>query len=1423
MHKDKIYRAGIDVGSTTAKIAIIDKDNNLIFSRYQRHSAKIVETVENFLIALRDQEKNCLLNVCLTGSAGLGLSTKLDIPFVQEVICTNKVIMEKYPRTRTVIDIGGEDSKMIFINKNKPPDIRMNGACAGGTGAFIDQIASLLNLTLPQLNDLAQNHESVYPIASRCGVFAKTDVQNLLSRNIPRADIATSVFHAVAIQCINTLARGFDIKPKILLCGGVFAFLPELVHSFLKVLNIPVSDRITPERPELLPALGAALYNRNKKNSPFLSITEIIDKLKNKKHIKIFNQNRISALFKNNDEFISWEKENTRIKIQKQSLKEYKDNQCFLGIDSGSTTTKIVVIGNDKKILFNWYQNNNGTPIKTLVQGLQIFKTKIQKDNPNLKIVKTAIAGYGEDLIKTAFGIDKGIVETIAHYEAAKHIEPRVSFILDIGGQDMKALFITNGIINRIEINEACSSGCGSFIETFADSLNFSVEEFGKMACQAENPCDLGSRCTVFMNSRVKQALRENASIEEISAGLSYSVIKNCLFKVLKLNNMSSLGDHIVLQGGTFKNPSIIRALEKLSGKDIKCSDIPELMGAFGAALIAYKAYQNNPHQVTNFMDLNNLAKVKNYTTKQIHCKGCENNCAITIFIFPNKKKFFSGNKCTKFYNTHEQKRKKGFNFPEFKIGLLFDRAVQHINNPVFTMGIPRCLNIYENFPFWHTLFTQCNIDVKLSSPSTMQIYEKGMGTIMSDSICFPAKLTHGHIYNLAEQKVDRIFYPIVIYENKEFNNAANSFNCPIVSSYADVIASAVNPDKQFNIPLDKPVVSFHNINLLKKTCMVYLKQFKIKTKTINKAFAKALLAQQEYKNKIRTKAEQLIAKAKNNNTILIIIAGRPYHIDPLINHKIPEILSDFEIDTITEDAIVSSKNLSGDIQVITQWSYPNRLYNAAQFLTKQKNNFQLIQINSFGCGPDAIVADEVKEILNTRGKNHTLIKVDEISSIGSVKLRLRSMFTSLEMLKGRQENKIIPRLPIPKFDKKDKHRTILAPFFAEDYSPYLPAIFANAGYEFVILPKPNHDSVEMGLRYSNHDICYPATLVIGDIIKALKSQKYKNSEIAIGITQTGGQCRATSYLSLIRKAMNAAGFNDIPIISVTAAHGLVDQPGFEINWLKMTKILFLSTMFADCIAKMYYTTIVREVHKGETDNLRKYYINKVIPHIKTNNYSEIYKLLTQAVNDFNNIEIIEKTLPKIGIVGEIYIKYNHFGNQHLADFLIKHEIEPIFPPIIDFFTQDLVNYKINIESKIRNRKISDILGYPLELFLNKYHKKIETIFSKFKFYTPFYNINTIAEKACKVLSMTNQFGEGWLVAGEIGCLADQGINYVVSLQPFGCIANHIISKGIETKIKAIFPDMNLLFLDFDAGASEVNIQNRLHFMIENAKSLEQT
>ncbi len=1414
MNQAGVYRAGLDIGSTTAKIVVLDENDRIVFSDYQRHHAQVYTVALEFFRQIMEKDARCRLDLKLTGSAALGTSQKTALPFVQEVVAAHTVVQKKYSGIRTAMDIGGEDSKVIFFEPGKPPDIRMNGSCAGGTGSFIDQMATLLDITPFQLNDLAKDHEHIYPVASRCGVFAKTDVQNMFSRNIPHSDIAASVFHAVAVQCVNSLARGVQIQPKILLCGGVFTFLPELVNMVLKVLNLSRADMVMPEHSELIPAMGAALFDRYPGTA--IPVADLIDLFAGHQDQNSKENHRMAPLFDNRQQFSDWKKNAGVVPVLFCDLKDYPSGRCFLGVDSGSTTTKIVVIGENQEILFHWYENNSGNSARTVAKGLKAFREVVNKSRPDLEIAYAAVTGYGEDLIRAAFNMDMGIVETIAHYTAARFVDPEVSFILDIGGQDMKAIFIENGVISRIEVNEACSSGCGSFLQTLAGSLNHSIQHFADLACRASAPCDLGTRCTVFMNSKIKQALRENATIADISAGLSYSVVKNCLFKVLKLHNMDEIGSHVVLQGGTFKNPSIVRALEKLTGHPMQMTQIPELMGAFGAALSAKDAFFDKEQPVSGFPRLADLDQAEQFQTGQVHCKGCENTCRVTRFDFANGKTFFAGNRCEKYFHAKGTQRSKGFDFVAYKTDLMFNRECSPHTSPRLTLGIPRSLNTYENFVFWHTLFTKCAFNICLSSPSTVQMSEKGLGTVMSDNICFPAKLVHGHIWDLAEQKVDRIFYPVVVYEKNEFDAAANAYNCPIVSSYADVVDSAIDPEKRFRIPLDRVPVNFNDPVLLKKACIRYLKQFGVPDSASSRAVDAALAEHSRFKHQLVLKAGQIVQAAKTQNRLLIVLAGRPYHLDGLVNHKIPDILTGLGVDMITEDCIPKGDRLLEDVHVVTQWSYPNRIYAAAKWVAEQPDTVQMVQLNSFGCGPDAVVIDEVRDILKTRQKNHTLVKVDEISNPGSVRLRLRSMVESLAAATPGKKGTPIARKPFPRFRKSDKQRIIWAPFFAADYSPYLPAVFKTAGYEFKILPEPDKASVELGLQYASNDICYPGTIVIGDIVKALKKERYHPDHIAIGITQTGGQCRASNYLSLIRKAMVNAGFEEIPIISVTSSGGLIDQPGFKINWLMKIKLMYVCTMFADCIAKMYYAVAPREKIKGRSQKIRQHYMQAVQNKILSRNYAGIFALLKTAVNDFNQIPVHKKAYPKMGVVGEIYAKYNYFANQDLVHWLIDQGIEPVLPPIVDYFIQDLVNYRENIKAGIRRRKLTDLLGKPIEWLIHSYHQKIAAIFSGFKFAIPFDDIHQVAQRASQMLSMTNQFGEGWLISGEIASFARQNIFHVISVQPFGCIANHIVSKGVENRIKALYPSMNLFHLDFDAGMSEANVRNRLHFMIEH-------
>ncbi|MCQ2607812.1 MAG: acyl-CoA dehydratase activase [Bacteroidales bacterium] len=1410
---------GIDIGSTTAK-AVATKNGSIVFTTYQRHNTRIKESVLAILDQIKQkfpEEKN--VKICLTGSAAMGIAEQQNLPFIQEVIAASEVIQKNYSNVRTLVDIGGEDAKIIFYEEGKSPDIRMNGSCAGGTGAFIDQIATLLNVETQELNSLAEQSTQIYTIASRCGVFAKTDVQNLIARKVPITDIAASCFHAVALQVINALSRGIDIEPNVLFIGGPLTYIPALQNMLRKLVNCTEENAFTPENSQLFPAWGSAIAAEN--DEKVFTIDDIYQRIENSSNI--VTKNRLEALFANNQELQNWNEHRKIVPIPEKTV-EFGQNSIdvFLGIDSGSTTTKVVLLDKDGNLIASNYDTNKGNPILAVINGLEACCKNLQCSSIN--IIRSAVTGYGEDLIRAAFNMDEGIVETIAHTTAAKKIEPNVSFILDIGGQDMKAIFIKNGAIQNVEINEACSSGCGSFIQNFAQTLNHTAESFGKLACCAPNPCDLGSRCTVFMNSQVKQALREGADTSEIAAGLAYSVIKNALFKVLQIKNMDVLGEKILVQGGTFKNPSIFRAMEKLTGKEIYSSNKPELMGALGAAYFAQTCYKNN--QVpSSFIGYENRQDALSYTTRQINCRGCANNCIVTKFTFNNNAVHYSGNKCEKVFTSKGNTTERGENLYDFKYELLFNRDTNALNDVKnIKIGIPRILGMYSNFPFWNTLFTHSGIDVVLSDESTTKIYEKGQGTIMADNICFPAKLAHGHIFNLVDKNVDRIFYPLAIYEENEFKESKNSYNCPVVSSYSEVLDCAIPPEKRNKIPFDKPVITFRDEKLLKKSCWTYLKQFGISARTFENAFDEALREQKRYREQYKKKGFRILERAKQENRPIVMLAARPYHTDHLVHQKTSQILSELGASVVTEEIVTNIQGVSlTDYLHVAQWNYPNRIMHAAQWVIhNDEYNIHFVQMNSFGCGPDSFLSDEIKEYFEQAKKSYTFIRVDEINSTGSMRLRLRSLIETIKL--GENESKefgdrIIKKTPA--FKENDKKRKILAPFFTKFVSPLIPPIFEYLGYDMETLPMSDKESVNIGLACSNNEICFPATLVIGDIIKALKSGKYDLDNTAVIMTQTGGQCRASNYLALIRRAILNNGITNVPVLSF-ATGGTQDneQPGFEVAWTKVVKLILAAALFSDNISRMHYATIVREKEVGGTEKLTNSYLENAAELIRHNDHVGVLKLLKRAVEDYNAMAKDNCPRPQVGIVGEIYLKYNAYANMHVADWLISQGIEPRFPDLMDFFTQEFINLKINTKHNLRTTSLgTKLFADFLQLRYDRFEKKVEKIASKFKYYREKHSIKQEAENAEKIISLVNQFGEGWLIPAEIVSFSQEGVNNVVSLQPFGCIANHIISKGIEKKIKSLYPKTSLLFLDFDGNTSEANVFNRLHFLAQNAKN----
>ena len=1394
------YKIGIDVGSTTAKMVILDTNDTLVFSRYERHNTHPGSLLATFFEEAQRTLGDIEASAIVTGSIGMGFAEKLQVPFMQEVSAATQYTRYRYPKASALIDIGGEDAKIVFFDQHST-DLRMNGNCAGGTGAFIDQMAVLLGVETEQLDALAHEAKQIHPIAARCGVFSKTDIQNLMSRNVPKEDITASIFHAVAVQTIVTLARGHNIIAPILLCGGPLTFIPSLRKAFADYLHLKESDFILPPNGNLLPALGCAISVEGK-GARSLSAWKL---LMEQPSLSWHKESSLPQLFESESAHEAWNKAKSCYEIPHKELQGGVQD-AVIGIDSGSTTTKMVVTDLQGNILYTYYAPNNGNPVDAASKAFVALQEYCTARDTQLEVHGTCSTGYGEELIKAAFGLHTSIIETIAHYKAARRLIPDVSFILDIGGQDMKAIFVEKNAITRMELNEACSSGCGSFIETFARTLGYSVADFAHMACTAPAPCDLGTRCTVFMNSKVKQVLREGASIADIAAGLSYSVIKNCLYKVLKIKDSRELGKHIVVQGGTLRNDAIVRAFERLTDTNVARSNHPELMGAYGCALTAIEK-RHAAQGLHNYLDN------AGFTTRLMQCKGCENHCTVCRYTFDNGNTYYSGNKCETIFSNKGHDAVKGENIYDIKYRLLFDnRHSSPSHQPGLPkIGIPRALNMYEDYPFWHTLFTACGIEVILSDASTFSKYEEALPTVMSDNICFPAKLAHSHIRNLIEKGVDRIFMPYVVYERKDDTRTSNAYNCPIVSGYSDVIRNAMSPD----VPIDSPAITFADDTLLARQCIDYLLHLGISRDTAHKAFIEAQKAQKEYTTQIQQEARRIFDTSRRNHRITIVLAGRPYHTDPLIQHKISGMIAELGANVISDDIVRGDNDTPiGESYLVQQWSYINRILKAAAWTAQQGDDVHFVQITSFGCGPDAFLLDETRDILHRHGKPFTLLKVDDVNNIGSLKLRMRSLIESLHT--DHNTASPTPFVAMPVFKKSDKRKKILAPYFSEYITPLLHPLFELAGYDVEVLPIDNLESAETGLKYANNEVCYPATLVTGSLIKALQSGRYDINNTAVAITQTGGQCRATNYVSLIKRALVSAGFANTPVVTL-GVHGNIynEQEGFNIPWARITPIALASVLFADTLSRFYHATVVREKAPGIAAQLRDHYLQAATTPIRANQPDKLLHLIAKAATDFDNA-CLNSERPKVGIVGEIFLKFNAFSHQHIPEFLTEQGIEVVPPALLPLFTQSFVNIETNRRLLLKNSRIPTFAIQLLYKYVARQIKRFNRAASAFRYYIPFDNIYEDAERSHEIVSEAAQFGEGWLLPGEVASFASNGINNVISLQPFGCIANHILSKGIEKRIHALYPRLNFLSLDFDGGVSNVNVVNRLWLFINN-------
>ncbi len=1407
-------RIGLDIGSTTLKAIVIDAEGQPLFTYYERHNADITGRMADCMERIRREVGEAEYGICLTGSVAMGVAEREGMDFVQEVVAAAEYVRQMHPEVATLVDIGGEDAKIVLFDHGKATDLRMNGNCAGGTGAFIDQMAVLLDVEVTELDALAREATQTYPIASRCGVFCKTDIQNLIAKNALRNDIAASIFRAVTVQTVSTLAHGCELRAPMMFIGGPLTFIPSLRKAIADYLQLTEQDIILPTEGALIPAWGAAL--RAKKQwtiAPVASTTEAMSPNCQLSAADCPLKTSLPPIFTSKHDYDTWCSEVDRCALPRAAWPHDCTQDIYIGIDSGSTTTKIVALTPERELLYTYYRVNRGNPIATVVEGLRRLDGEAQARGVRLRVAGCCTTGYGEDLIRAAMRADHGIIETMAHYMAASYLTPDVSFILDIGGQDMKAIFVDKGIINRIEINEACSSGCGSFIAAFAQSLGYTIEHFAHEACIAEHPCDLGTRCTVFMNSKVKQKLREGASVADIAAGLSYSVVKNCLFKVLRLTDTAVLGDHIVVQGGTMKNDSVVRAFERLTGKRVLRSDTPELMGAAGCALYAIA------HTSDAAVWLDELLDTCTYTTRQSQCHGCENQCLIQRYTFANGTRYVSGNRCERIYTNGATSVEKGRNAYEEKGKLLWEQTpsqdshqrTKGVCRSSLKIGIPRCLNLFEEYPFWHVLFTVCGIEVVLSSPSDYGRYERVARQIMSDNICFPAKLAHAHVQELIERSVDRVFMPFVVYERSR--GEQNSYNCPVVTGYSQVIRSVQTTD----VPIDAPVFSFKDEKTLYRQCRRYLSGLGVDDSLIRSAFAEAVQAQDDYERRLVETNRRIYAEAVEKGRPVILLAGRPYHSDPLIQHQVSDVAASLGAYVITEDIARELDVPMGETHILAQWSFPNRIVRAAKWAVEQPVNVLFMQITSFGCGPDAFFLDEIASFLSRHGKALTLIKVDDVNNVGSLKLRIRSALQSAEGFPEGQKGASVRTFTTTRvFDTSDRRRKVIAPFLTPFISPLLPKLFGLAGYDVDILPVSDTVSDEWGLKYANNEVCYPATLVIGDIVKAFKEQRYDPATTAVAMSQTGGQCRASNYIPLIKNALVQMGLEEVPVISFSLGGDLGnEQPGFTIPWMKVIRVAIAAVLCSDAIAKMYYAAVVREQTPGEAARLRDHYIDLLGKAVERNNPDRLYATLSDAARDFDTL-CIDKHCPKVGVVGEILLKFHPYAQRGVTDWLVGRGIEVLPPLMTEFFLETFVNKEARREALIDTSTITPTLYRWAYSYIRRQMRRVDKLCAPFRYYQPFHDIFDIAREASHVINLNTQFGEGWLLPAEVISAVRNGATHVVSLQPFGCIANHIVCRGIENKLKRYLPTLNLLSLDFDSNVSEVNVTNRLLLFVED-------
>lgn len=1502
---------GIDVGSTTGKIAVYDPEtNDVLFRRYVRHHARQVECVKNLLVEMKETFANRTLRAAFCGSGGAALANALGLPYVQEVVANALAVSAFYPTARTAIELGGQDAKMVFFEYDSDQerltvsDMRMNGSCAGGTGAFIDEIATLLKVPTEKFNDLANRGTSVHNISGRCGVYAKTDIQPLLNQGVPKEEIALSSFHAIAKQTIGGLAQGLDITPPVVFEGGPLTFNPRLIKVFAERLDLGREDIIIPEHPETIVAVGAALSLNDlfKDVDASLTFDDAIRTLETKHIVVIDGATSMCSsdgedILANRSQelslpFFDNEKEKrefqARHKLGKTNSVELFESSSlpaelpvYLGIDSGSTTTKLVLLDEKGNLIDSFYAPNEGEPLNVAKKALLDLHDRYAKKGCQLKVLGVGTTGYGEFMFAQALNADSHTVETVAHAHAAQRYVPDVSFILDIGGQDMKALWIDEGIITNVVVNEACSSGCGSFLENFASTLGIATKDIAESAFRSKGPAVLGSRCTVFMNSSIVTEQKNGKTPDDIMAGLCRSIIENVFTKVIRVSNLDSLGSRIVVQGGTFLNDAVLRAFEQYVGHEVVRAPYPGLMGAIGAALLAQEEMQmKNTENATSkkgssFIGWDELRAFTYQQETNLICPFCANRCNRTRIVFSNGSSWITGNRCPrgevigdpKEASVREALRSAKEtmdsvpNLYAERQELLFKDWPYEALIPKqnVTIGLPRVLFYWDSMPFWKTLLHALGFDVKMSHLSTREIYEDGLQSVASDTVCFPAKLVHGHLRDLHRQGVDRIFMPIVTTVPTENTAETSRSMCAVVKGYPLVIKNSDNPERRWNIPFDSPLFHwFTEQDRVRQLSKYFHETFGISPKTTEKAIEQAEKAQRDFHDTLQRRGAEVLAQVRKEERYAIVLAGRPYHNDALVNHELPSLFTDQGIPVITADSVPGTEDVTLDNSMIDIVNNFHARMLSSAVIAAQSPHMEYVQIVSFGCGHDAYLSDEIIRLMKEVGPKIPLVlKVDESDIRGPLSIRTRSFVETIERRRTQMDlmqnisgkGSTAPQTstsdfdaarelaleeqvalstaeklsdPYPqKFDSESvKERVVLVPNTSHAFCRLMSAVFEKQGLRTAPLPIGRERAIYLGKKYVHNDICFPAQIVIGEALEALESGEYDLDHVAVATGKYIGDCRLTHYAALLRKALDDAGYKQVPIITNDDVDFHNIHPGFKMNLTSAIRIAFTLPMI-DALEELVRKIRPYELEPNSANIAFDEALDCLIEGLKSGGVHGAKKAFARSIEIMKQVPYDRSNpRPTVLIVGEYLLNFHPGANHDIEDYLEKNGLEVIEARMTDvirktYFYQDSQVKEYKVDRPFADKATFRIDNHVFDLA----HNMTDHIAKAHPLYTPPCRMPELVQASDPIIHHTFDAGEGVLIPAEILHHAEHGCRAFVILQPFGCLPNHVVGRGISKRLKELYPDAQILPLDFDPDVSFANIENRLQMLIMNARA----